>query len=302
MRKVLVTGANSFIGRHLIPFLELSGYEVHGIARRNTDNTFPKIHLNSITKRPFILGDLSDEVFTNNLSFKPDSIVHLAANSDERSGAVNLIRDNILSTANLVLYSKRVSCQQIITSSSVSVHGQVLKTPLTLNSGYNDQRLYGLTKRLSEIILENDTCENNVILRLPSILGVGAKNHWISKVFKNAMLGEDIERYNSTGFFNNVVYINDLLEFFHKLLGAPQKGTYAFPIASTNPVTIKNVVDQIILLTGSNSSIIDIPTKSLSFTIDDGFARDHFSYKSLTTSKAIEKFVQDELILSNQGN
>ena len=284
MRKVLVTGANSFIGGHLIPFLELSGYEVHGIARRNTDNTFPKIHLNSITKRPFILGDLSDEVFTNNLSFKPDSIIHLAANGDERSGAINLIRDNILSTKNLVLYSKRVGCPQIITSSSVSVHGQVLKSPLTLNSGYSDQTLYGLTKKLSEIILESDPCENNIILRLPSMLGV------------------DIERYNSIGFFNNVVYINDLLEFFRKLLGTPQKGTYAFPIASTNPVTVKNVVDQIILLTGSNSSIIDIPTTSLPFTIDDGFARDHFSYKSLTTSKAIEKFVQDELILSNQGN
>lgn len=298
MKKILVTGANSFIGQHLIPYLEISGYEVQGIIKTSTQYTFQKIDLNLIDRRPYLLGDLSDIDFINNLNYKPDSIIHLAANRDESSGILNLIRDNVTATNNLLSYSRRIGCSQIIALSSVSVHGQISTSSLTLNSDFNNPTHYGLTKRLAEIVLlEKNMSESIFVLRIPAVLGIGAKNHWISKIFKNALSHSEITQYNSSNFFNNVVYINDLLEFITSLLNCGHKGNYVFPIASTIPVTIENVISQILRLTASKSKIINIHSKNLSFIIEDNFARENFSYISLTTSSAIERFVKDEMHL-----
>lgn len=44
VKKVLVTGATGFIGRHCLPFLLEKGYEVHAVSSRGSIGDFPNIH------------------------------------------------------------------------------------------------------------------------------------------------------------------------------------------------------------------------------------------------------------------
>ena len=81
MQKILVTGANSFVGKHLVPFLNSKGYEVQGTARREESLSVPP-NRKLTSYRPNLVGDLSDENFLKNVKWKPDIIVHLAANSN----------------------------------------------------------------------------------------------------------------------------------------------------------------------------------------------------------------------------
>jgi nucleoside-diphosphate-sugar epimerase len=81
MQKILITGANSFVGNHLVPFLTSLGYEVQGTSR--SEEASPGIaYQNLVSYRPNLIGDLSDENFLKNVKWKPDIIIHLAANSN----------------------------------------------------------------------------------------------------------------------------------------------------------------------------------------------------------------------------
>jgi len=44
MKRVLLTGATGFIGRHCLPFLLEKGYEVHALSSRGSIDHFPNIH------------------------------------------------------------------------------------------------------------------------------------------------------------------------------------------------------------------------------------------------------------------
>ena len=69
MRRVLITGAGGFIGRHLAPVLETAGWVVKGIGHRE-------------------IGDLESDIDWRPYLRGMDAVVHLAAkvhNMDEKA-------------------------------------------------------------------------------------------------------------------------------------------------------------------------------------------------------------------------
>src|SRR5712671_2660263 len=73
MKKVLVTGASGFIGRHCLPLLVSGGYEVHALSRRlHTNTALQNVSWHEADLlRPGGAADLIGQV-------RPDSILHLA--------------------------------------------------------------------------------------------------------------------------------------------------------------------------------------------------------------------------------
>jgi nucleoside-diphosphate-sugar epimerase len=293
MQKILVTGANSFVGKHLVPFLNSKDYEVQGTARREESLRVPA-NRKLTSYRPNLIGDLSDENFLKNVKWKPDIIVHLAANSNLSSNLSKMVRDNISAVLNLTTFAEQVNCSKIIALSTISVHGQIHNQKISENTGFVNPDTYGLTKRVGEIIFQqNESISSSYILRLPAILGVGASKHWISKVLTNAIEGKDINIYNPTNMFNNAIYLMDLLHFIEKLFGRLDLGVFTFPLASTEPILISRVVELIVEQCNSKSNIIQSKQNRGSFTIDDSFARNFFSFNSLNISSAIRNYIKD---------
>ena len=299
MKKILVTGANSFTASHVIPYLASQGHEIQGIIR-SIDSVQEKstIRINSKFVRPNLLGDLSDSKFTETLDYRPDVILHLANNNGATEARLaSIYRDNVTAVTNLISYSIRVDCPKIVALSTISVHGDISAPTISMTTGFNNPGPYGFSKREAELLLQqSEGLQSIFLLRLPSILGYGAKNHWLSTVLESALNNAPIRFNNPKAKFNNAVYVDDLSAFISNLISEKSEGVFAFPLASKDPMTIGEIVELVVEKSRSTSSLESEEVERSTFTIDDLFAREKFGYTSRTTKLAVETFVLDTLL------
>lgn len=292
MQKILVTGHNSFVGRHLLPFLHAQGHHVFGIgrpAKSSTDLTY----LNSLDGEK--LGDLSDELFYSNLNWKPEIIINLAASTGKSLTTLEDMKlSNVKAVNNLLKFANKFDCQTLIHFSTISIHGYVREQIVSHTTGTYSSDFYGQTKRESELILQNSLSNLGIYsLRLPAILARGAVNHWPSRILQDSLQGNKILIDNPESKFNNVVHVEDIFKLLSNLIKTASPGFSAFPLASRNPTSIKDIVEEIHKITESKS-IIEYRIKSRpTFTVDDSYARTVHDYNSMTTINAVSKYVRE---------
>ncbi|WP_421077856.1 GDP-mannose 4,6-dehydratase [Methanothermococcus sp. Ax23] len=86
MKKAIITGITGQDGYYLTKLLLEKGYEVHGIVRRNSQNSLGNLeHLSQEEKEQINIhwGDITDNLFMDNVvkAVQPDEVYHLAAQS-----------------------------------------------------------------------------------------------------------------------------------------------------------------------------------------------------------------------------
>src|SRR5207302_9028354 len=72
MKRVLVTGANGFIGRQCLPLLLAMGYEVHAVSRQDVDQSLPGVVWHSCN---LLESESRGHLVTQ---VKPEYLLHLA--------------------------------------------------------------------------------------------------------------------------------------------------------------------------------------------------------------------------------
>ena len=82
MKKVLVTGADGFIGSHLVEMLLERGYDIKVLCMYNSNNSLgwlDTIENHKKEKIEFILGDIRDPFLVKNIMKDCEIVFHLAA-------------------------------------------------------------------------------------------------------------------------------------------------------------------------------------------------------------------------------
>lgn len=139
MTHVLLTGANSFIGPHVLKHLIAAGHNVTAVGRRppiNTSNT-----------SNYITIDLNQRKGFDQLPKDVNAIIHLAAQLPTPSTTVSqLVANNILATRNTISYAIKSGVTRFIYASTRSVYGQVSTAIVDELTPIIDPSTYGLTK------------------------------------------------------------------------------------------------------------------------------------------------------------
>lgn len=150
---ILLTGGAGYIGSHSAKEFVRSGFEVFIIDNLSTGRR-------ELAKYgELIIGDLKDINFLKNLfkRSKFDGVVHFASLSmveESFKYPGRYYRENVLNALNLLDCMVEFGVEFIIFSSSASVYGNPLYTPIDEKHPLNPISAYGETKMFVEKILE----------------------------------------------------------------------------------------------------------------------------------------------------
>lgn len=234
--RVLVTGAAGFIGFHLTSRLLAAGAAVHGLDNLNAyyDPALKKARLAEIGAHPrfaFTQLDLTDydaleAVFAG---FRPEAVVHLAAQAGVRYSLVNpraYASANVDGFLSVLEAARAHPVRHLLYASSSSVYGANSKVP------YHEDdpvlapvSLYAATKRANELMaqayahLYRIPCSG---VRFFTVYGPWGRPDMAYYAFTRAILeGRPIDVFNHGEMQRDFTYVDDVVEALVRLTDLP---------------------------------------------------------------------------------
>lgn len=152
IKKVLVTGADGFIGSHLVEELLKEGYEVRAFVLYNSFNTwgwldsFPE---DTLKKIDIFTGDVRDPNAVREAMKDADAVLHLAAliaipYSYYAPDAY--VDTNIKGTLNVLQAARDLKTKRVLVTSTSEVYGTAQYVPIDEKHPYQGQSPYSATK------------------------------------------------------------------------------------------------------------------------------------------------------------
>jgi NAD dependent epimerase/dehydratase len=155
MNKVLVTGADGFIGSHLVESLLDKGFEVKALSYYNSFNSWGWLEGIKHQNLEIVSGDVRDYHFCNKISKDIDVVFHLAALISIPYSYISpdsYIDTNVKGTSNICLAAKNNGVKKIIHTSTSEVYGSALYVPIDENHPIQPQSPYSASKIAADAI------------------------------------------------------------------------------------------------------------------------------------------------------
>ncbi len=205
--RVIISGGDGFIGRHLREHLSSQKLEIKNLSRLEG-------------------YDLSEECLKD--VGHADAVIHLAAKTyvpDSRINPKFLFKENFLSTLNLLEYARCEGINKFIYLSSY-VYGKPIYLPVNEEHPLNIDNPYGRSKLLCESLCRSyaeDFGMNIVIVRPFNIYGLGQDNRFLLPTIMNQAIDKDSENIvlNDLSPKRDFLYIKDLVAILEKILDNP---------------------------------------------------------------------------------
>lgn len=151
-KKVLVTGADGFIGSHLVETLVRAGVQVRAMALYNSFGQWGWLdHLAQDVRGQYelVVGDVRDPFGVNEAVRGCDVVLHLAAliaiPYSYRSPA-SYVDTNVSGTLNVVEAVRRCDVERLVVTSTSEVYGTARFVPITEEHPLQGQSPYSATK------------------------------------------------------------------------------------------------------------------------------------------------------------
>jgi len=260
--KILVTGGAGFIGKHLVKSL-LENDDSVTIFDNFSNSTKDSISSLIDIGAKVIKGDITKPLDIQNAVKDQDVVIHLAAKisvSESIKNPVETFQVNVDGTKNVLAACEKNHVKKLIVSSSAAVYGEGSpNVKLTEKSKTNSISPYGESKvRMEQEIREFDSKHDIdcVILRFFNIYGIGQSSEYasvITKFMKRITQEKPLEIFGDGFQIRDFVAIDDVISSIHNAIQHDKSGTYN--IASGKAVTIKELAEQMILLSGKKLEI-----------------------------------------------
>ena len=229
----MITGSSGFIGFSLALKLLKKGHKILGYDSINdyydVNLKFSRNRILKIFKNfTFIKGELEDQKKLNKnvLSFKPEIIIHLAAQAGVRyslDAPRKYLSTNIIGTFNIIEIAHKIKVKHLLIASSSSVYG-ANKQSVFKETDKTDNQLsfYAATKKSTESIAHSYSSLWKIpitMLRFFTVYGPWGRPDMAYFSFTKAIIkNKKINVYNKGEMYRDFTYIDDVTKSIELLI------------------------------------------------------------------------------------
>ena len=271
--KVLITGGAGFVGSHLAELLLKQGNEVWAVDDLSTGSIDNLDHLKGNPRFHYQVETILDVPKLAELVDRVDVIFHMAAAVGVRlivESPVRTIETNIRGTEHVLDLAAKKKKLVIVPSTS-EVYGKSNKVPfsedddLVLGPTIKGRWSYACSKAIDEFLALAYWKEKKlpvIVVRLFNTVGprqTGCYGMVLPNFVRQALSGQPLTVYGTGKQTRCFGYVGDVVGALAKLMRTPEAIGQVFNVGSNEEVTIKELAQRVIKLTGSKSKIQYIP-------------------------------------------
>lgn len=306
MKKVLVTGADGFIGSHLTEMLLERGYDVRAFVYYNSFNrwgwldTFPKEKLDQIE---IFTGDVRDPNGVYESMRGVEEVFHLAALIAipfSYHSPDSYVDTNIKGTLNVLQAARKLGTSRILITSTSEVYGTARYVPIDEAHPYQGQSPYSATKigadRLAESFYRSFDMPITIVRPFNTYGPRQSARAVIPTIITQLLSGKEEIRLGSLTPTRDFNFVKDTVNGFIEISRSDKTIGEEINIATQREITIGELAEEIIRqiapgtrivceeqrlrpvnsevnrLLGSNKKIMELTSWRPQYTLSEGIA------------------------------
>ena len=268
-KRVLVTGADGFIGSHLVEALLSQGANVRALAFYNSFNSWGWLErIPQINQVEVCTGDIRDFTTCKRITKEIDIVFHLAAlvaipYSYQAPEAY--IETNIKGTMNLCQAAIENQCQRFVHTSTSEVYGTAQKIPIDEKHPLNPQSPYSASKIGGDSIALSFYYSFGLPLTIVRPFNTYGPRQSaravIPTIITQIMMGKDEIALGNIAPTRDFTYVKDTCASFIKLAAIPNSIGEIVNVGSQKEISMGELLELIASLMNRKVKCLETPLR-----------------------------------------
>jgi UDP-glucose 4-epimerase len=271
--RFLITGGAGFIGSHLSDLLIEDGHAVHVLDDLSTGAIENIRHLKGRSGFQYTIGSAADHAVVAELIDEADIVVHLAAAVGVKlvvASPVRAIETNVHCTEVVLAHASKKNRPVLIASTS-EVYGKSQALPFRedgdMQMGATDKGrwAYACSKAIDEFLAMaywRERALPTTVVRLFNTVGPRQTGNYgmvVPRLVSQALAGEPLSVFGDGCQMRCFCHVADVVQALLALMVEERAYGQVFNVGATTEISIRELAERIIELTGSRSDILLIP-------------------------------------------
>lgn len=265
-KRILVTGADGFIGSHLVELLVKEGYKVKAFCYYNSFNSWGWLDMLSketLSKVKVFNGDIRDPNGVREAMKDVHTVLHLAALIAipfSYHSPDSYVDTNVKGTLNVLQSARDLKIERVLVTSTSEVYGTAQFVPITEKHPKQGQSPYSATKiaadYLSESFYRSFDLPVTIVRPFNTYGPRQSARAIIPTIITQLLHGSDQIKLGDLTPTRDLLYVKDTVNGFLKIMQSDKLIGEEINIATQNEISIGDLANEIIMQINPDATII----------------------------------------------
>lgn len=264
-KKILVTGADGFIGSHLVEYLVNQGYQVKAFCFYNSFNSWgwlDSLDKETLHKIEIFTGDIRDPNGVREAMKDCQIVFHLAALIAipfSYHSPDSYIDTNVKGTLNIIQAARDFNIERVLVTSTSEVYGTAQYVPIDEKHPKQPQSPYSASKIGADAIADSFYRSFNLpitIVRPFNTFGPRqSARAFIPTIITQLLNGKTAIQLGDITPTRDLLFVQDTVRAFEAIANCPALIGHEVNIATNSEITIQAVAEKIIEIINPKAKI-----------------------------------------------